>query len=154
MTANGWTSDDQCRFWFENVLVPQINEKRLTPDEKILLIFDGHHSHLTDELFDLGTVHNIDFYLLPAHTTHKLQPLDVGCFGPMQRKWVERVEEIVLETGHRLERDDFVVEYLQVRDQAVTKQVIEAAWRKTGLVPFNPDVFTEADFAPSRPFST
>lgn len=154
LTANGWTTNDQCQYWFENVLVPQVNEKRLSPDERVLLIFDGHHSHLTDELYDLGCVHNIDFYLLPSHTTHKLQPLDIGCFGPMQKKWLERVENIVLETGHRVERDDFVVEYLKVRDQCVTKEVIMAAWRKTGLVPFNPDIFTEADFAPSRPFST
>ena len=103
--------------WFENVCVPQLRARTLDEDERVLLVFDGHGSHLTDELFDLGTKYKIDFYLLPAHTTHKLQPLDVGCFGPMQKKFVERCEEIVEETGECVDRDVFVKEYMAVRDE-------------------------------------
>ena len=119
----------------------------------MLLIFDGHHSHLTDEFIDLGTEYGIDFYLLPSHTTHKLQPLDVGCFGPMQREWLTRCETLV-ESGTEVEHGRFVAEYLQVRDASITPDVVKAAWRKTGLFPFNPNVFSEHDFAPSRSYST
>lgn len=154
VTGNGWTNDDQCRFWFENVLVPQARAKTLSDDEHVLLIFDGHHSHLTDELYDLGIKYKIDFYKLPSHTTHKLQPLDVGCFGPMQKRWIARCEEIAQTLGRRVRKEEFVKEYLSVRDASITPEVVHAAWRKTGLYPFDPDIFTEADFAPSRPWST
>lgn len=28
---------------------------------------------------------NIELFVLPAHTSHILQPVHVGCFGPLQR---------------------------------------------------------------------
>ncbi|EJF57418.1 DDE-domain-containing protein [Dichomitus squalens LYAD-421 SS1] len=153
LTSNGWTNDEQCLYWFENVFVPQARAKTLSEDERVLLIFDGHHSHLTDAFIDLGTQYGIDFYLLPSHTTHKLQPLDVGCFGPMQREWLTCCEKLV-ESGNEVQHGQFVAEYLKVRDASVTPEVVKAAWRKTGLSPFNPNVFSELDFAPSRPYST
>ncbi|CDO78051.1 hypothetical protein BN946_scf184659.g1 [Trametes cinnabarina] len=114
----------------------------------------SHNSHLTDELIDLGIKYNIDFYLLPSHTTHKLQPLDVSCFGPLQKEWLTRCEEIVEETGQPLDRGQFIKEYLDIRDRTITPEIVMGLWRKTGLVPFNADIFDEAAFAPSRPWST
>ena len=105
-----------------------------------------------ERLLDLGTKYNIDFYVLPSHTTHKLQPLDVGCFGPLQREWLTRCEEVVEDTGCAIDRGRFVAEYLKIRDMSITEDVVKAAWRKTGLSPYNPDIFTAADFAPSRPW--
>lgn len=48
----------------------------------------------------------------------------------------------------------FVREYLAIRDAVVTPEIVRGAWRSTGLIPFNPDIFTKADFSPSRPWST
>jgi hypothetical protein len=154
LTNNGWTSNDQCIFWFENCLVPQIREKCIDDNERVLVIFDGHHSHLTDELFDLACANNIDFYCLPSHTTHKCQPLDVGVFSPLSKRWVLECEAVVEETGQKICRGDFIKMYMKVRDEVISPDIVKTAWRKTGLDPFNPNIFTPVDFAPSRPYST
>jgi hypothetical protein len=28
---------------------------------------------------------NVNIHILPAHTSHTMQPLDVGCYGSLQR---------------------------------------------------------------------
>ena len=45
-----------------------------------ILIFDGHISHILLQVIDETRNNNIHIILLPAHTTHFLQPLDVGVF--------------------------------------------------------------------------
>ena len=55
---------------------------RNTSGKTILLIYDGHKSHETIELHEMVVQHNIELYCLPAHTSHHLQPLDIGVFGP------------------------------------------------------------------------
>jgi hypothetical protein len=45
-----------------------------------MLIFDGHGSHLSDEFLLFAWEKKILPFLFPAHTTHLLQPLDVGVF--------------------------------------------------------------------------
>ncbi|EIN03282.1 DDE-domain-containing protein, partial [Punctularia strigosozonata HHB-11173 SS5] len=150
LTANGWTDDLQCEKWFEESFIPQARARADDPSERILLCFDGHGSHVTDRMRILAKENNIDFHLFVAHTTHKCQPLDVGVFGPQQRKWTERMEEIAEETGEGLQRADFVKEYMAVRAASITEVIVKAAWRKTGLEPFNADIFTDRDFTPSR----
>jgi hypothetical protein len=58
---------------------------------------DSHGSHDTLNLIELAQQHNIILFCLPPHTTHKLQPLDVGVFGPFSRAWTDHCDEIVLE---------------------------------------------------------
>ena len=111
---------------------------------------DGHESHKTPEMRRLALEHNIEFYFLPPHTTHRLQPLDVGIFGPLQWKWQERCDEIIGETNGEVPRLEFVKEYMNVRNGVFTKELIQSAWKKAGMWPRNPCKFTEKDFAPSR----
>jgi hypothetical protein len=56
-----------------------------------LLIMDGHVSHLTFEFFYFCLSHDIICICLPSHSTHILQPLDVGCFRSLQGAYEEEV---------------------------------------------------------------
>jgi hypothetical protein len=39
------------------------------------------------EVISLCASNNIEFVCLPPNSTHILQPLDVGIFGPMKQAW-------------------------------------------------------------------
>jgi hypothetical protein len=92
--------------------------------------------------------------MLPPHTTHKTQPLDVGCFGPLKASWTQRCEEHLELFNESIPRSNFVQEYLNVRDQAMTPELVRSAFRKTGIAPFNRAIFGDADFGPSHASST
>lgn len=47
-----------------------------------LLLVDGHTSHLTKEVVEYCEQHKIILFILPSHSTHLLQPLDVAVFQP------------------------------------------------------------------------
>ena len=46
----------------------------------VLLIQDGHASHITIELIEMARENNVSMLCLPSHTSHVLQPLDVEVF--------------------------------------------------------------------------
>ena len=41
---------------------------------------DGHGSHVSIDVIELARANDIHLLCLPSHTTHILQPLDVGVF--------------------------------------------------------------------------
>ena len=65
--------------WFEKMFLPSTSG--LGP---VVLTFDGHHSHISIKLLELARAINVHLVCLPVHTSHILQPLDVGVFGPMK----------------------------------------------------------------------
>jgi hypothetical protein len=120
----------------------------------ILLMYDGHGSHTTLEWVTLARSNNIILFFLPPHTTHWLQPLDVGCFGPLQTVWFNRCDEILDETGEGMEMKEVVTEYFVARRKVFKSMNILKAWKNSGLCPLNPDMFTALDFTPSHSSST
>jgi hypothetical protein len=53
-------------------------------ENKHLLFFYGHGSHIVLQTIESTDTMGIDLLILPAHTTHRLQPLDVSVFGPFK----------------------------------------------------------------------
>jgi len=124
MSPNGWTDDFLCTEWFEKTFIPQAQARNDT-GAPILLIYDGHGSHTTSRMVELALANNIHLFCLPPHTTHKLQPLDVGVFGPLQRAWQEHCDDILDETGEEIRREDIVKEYMDFHGARLcTEQVI------------------------------
>jgi len=104
MSDNGWTDDFLGLEWFQKSFIPQATERN-TSGKPILLILDGHGSHESVKIIDLALTHNIMVLCLPPHTTHMLQPLDVGVFGPFAREWSEECDRIVDETLRKPQSD-------------------------------------------------
>ena len=84
--------------------------------------------------------HGIIVFCLPPHSTHLLQPLDVGLFGPLQQHYRKAVEGFFLTTSHGINRDIFFLLYKQARVKTYTVENIKAAFKVTGIVPLNPRV--------------
>ncbi|THU83132.1 DDE-domain-containing protein, partial [Dendrothele bispora CBS 962.96] len=148
-SPNGWTDDEVGFEWFKRCFVPQA-KARNTSGKPILLIYDGHGSHTLDTWAEHGFENNVILYCLPPHTTHRLQPLDVGCFGPLQNAWFRQCDIVLNETGQGMELKDVVKEYMNAREVPFVEKNVFAAWRKSGIKPFNPGIFTDANFAPSK----
>jgi hypothetical protein len=149
-SSKGWTSDFLCAEWFVKVFLPDAEKHRnpAYPKSPIILIIDGHGSHVADEVVTLAVKHRVEIIMLPPHTTHKLQPLDVGVFGPLQKAWQKRCVNKVTTTRIGMQRKDVVREYMLARAAAFKLETIIKAFERCGICPTrNP--FTEADYAPS-----
>ena len=78
------------------------------PQEWRLLIVDGHNSHFSVEFLTYFSDARIQLFCLPSHTTHILQPLDVGLFGPLQKYYGKRVENYLRLTGEGVSKRNFL----------------------------------------------
>ena len=91
VSDSGWMESANFREWVKKMFLPAV--KHLTINHPVLLIFDGHHSHISLELIELARANNIHLLCLPPHSTHLLQPLDVGVFGPVKATWRKILKE-------------------------------------------------------------
>jgi len=148
MSTNGWTDDFLCTEWFRKSFIPQASARNML-GKPILLIYDGHGSHEMHPMRELAVENNIILLSLPPHTMHKLQPLDVGVFGPFQHLWADRCDEVVEDMGEEIPCEEFVKEYMGIRNKTFSTTTISQAFKKCGIHPLNPDKFTDHDFAPS-----
>jgi hypothetical protein len=74
-SPNGLTNNKLSLAWIKHF--NQYTEARAKGHPRLLLM-DGHGSHITLEFCGYALAHNIVLFCLPAHSTHLLQPLDVG----------------------------------------------------------------------------
>lgn len=88
-----------CEQWFEKSFILQVKARNMSG--KPILIFDGHGSHITNNMIE-AVKNKIELLCLPPHT--KLQPLDVGVFGPLQREWVKQCDLYLSMTGISMQK--------------------------------------------------
>ena len=80
MSETGWSNTKIFQMYLNKYFLKYVPTNK---DEPLLLIYDGHSSHINVPLIEWARKHNIILFLLPAHTSHLLQPL-VGVFGPFK----------------------------------------------------------------------
>jgi len=61
-----------------------------------LLRYDGHNSHILAEFVGYCLQSLIKLILLPPHSSHLLQPLDVGVFSPLKKALAVRQSRLFL----------------------------------------------------------
>jgi hypothetical protein len=131
--------------------------ERLTKDKangKLrLLILDGHNSHCTYKFCEFAQKHNIVIICLPPHTTHALQPCDVGVFGPLSQHW-KRTVTMSTSQHVAITRQNFLIKYSDAHQGAFTTATITAAWRKTGIYPLDRTALPDSAFAPATSTTT
>ncbi|KAF8585442.1 hypothetical protein K439DRAFT_1241724, partial [Ramaria rubella] len=98
---------------------------------------NGHHSHETPDILDVVFQHKVLLYCLLPHTMHKLQPLDVGVFGPLQTVWSKHMQQRALQC-HTVTWDTVVHEYMEVHKHYFTPNAIMSVFRWSGMWPVNP----------------
>jgi hypothetical protein len=135
-SANGWTTDDIGLNWLKNHFIPSISGR--SKGKYRLLILDGHGSHLTAQFDQICKEHDIIPICMPAHSSHLLQPLDVGCFAPLKRTYGGLVEGLVRKGISHIDKLDFLAAYPDARIKAFTYASIQSSFKATGLIPFDP----------------
>jgi hypothetical protein len=137
ISENGWTTDQIGLEWLKNHFIPYINGR--TMGNYRMLILDGHGSHSTPEFDHICTENKIILVCMPPHSSHLLQPLDVGCFAVLKRHYGQLVEQRMRLGFNHIDKIDFLTAFPRARTMAYKAQTIWNSFVATGLVPFNPD---------------
>ncbi len=135
-THNGWTTNEKGVEWIRHY------EKHTEPRScgaYRLLIMDGHESHHSTEFELFCQEKKIITLCMPAHSSHILQPLDVGCFGPLKKAYGREIEGLM--KGHltHITKTDFLPAFFAAFQAAMTESNIKGAFRGAGLIPLDPE---------------
>ena len=134
--------------WFELQFYPSV--KHLLETGPVVLFFDGHFSHMSIGLIQTARSLGIHLFCLPPNTTHVLQPLDVGVFGSMKQQWRTILKRHQLTTrAKNVMKERFPGLLQQLWMNSITPAHLRAAFRATGLVPFNAQAVKPQQVAPS-----
>jgi hypothetical protein len=136
-SENGYNDSKISLEWLKRVFDPQT--KGRANQKPRILICDGFGTHETLEILEYCFENNIILCRLPSHTSHKLQPCDVGVFAPLKAAYRDQVERLYRGGTDTVGKEHFTSLYSPARERAFTKRNITAGWAASGLFPFNPD---------------
>jgi DDE superfamily endonuclease len=141
ISDSGWTNNDRGLYWLENIFEL---ETRNTKGDFRLLIMDGHDSHINVEMVNFCADHRIRLLCLPPHSTHILQPLDVGCFQPMKQYHSQAINSAIQYLDFEFSKLEFLHALDDIRKKTFNVKTIQSAFKKCRLVPFNPKIVLDA----------
>jgi hypothetical protein len=131
------------------------------PGLDAVVYMDRLQSHVTSEVLATMVGHGLHGVLLPAGTTHFMQPLDdavFACFKNLLRGY--RDEQLGANTGHQGPQDDpLLLAMIRAFDDSVKPGVIETAFSNTGLYPWDSEkilmraslAYADANSVPTDP---
>jgi hypothetical protein len=103
------------------------------------LILDGHESHHSIRFERYCEENKIITLCMPAHASHLLQPLDVGCFGPLKRAYGREIERLMRCSINHISKTEFFPVFHAARRATITESNIRGGFRGAGLAPFDPE---------------
>jgi hypothetical protein len=107
--------------------------KALADQKPRILICDGFGSHETLEILEFCFENNILLCRIPSHTSHKLQPCDVGVFAPLKAAYRDQAEQLWRGGANTVGKEHFTALYSCARKEALTPRNIRVGWSKAGL---------------------
>jgi hypothetical protein len=134
-SPSGWSNDDVGLAWLEQVFDRRIKDK--TRLSYRILIVDGHGSHLTRKFLQYCLTHKILLCILPPHSTHSLQPLDVVLFGPLSRAYTVKLADYLQRSKGLLpvKKADFFLLFWDAYNTSFTRENVLKSFEATGVEP-------------------
>jgi hypothetical protein len=140
MSDSGYINDLLAFQWIQHF---DRHTKRRMLGVKRLLLCDGYGSHMTYEFIDFCEKNDIILYFLPPHTSHLLQPLDVGVFQAYKHWHSEAIEDATQTGCGKFTKVEFLSALFEIRRKTFKSRTLRHAFGLTGLNPWNPSVALE-----------
>ncbi|KAJ0150407.1 Periostin [Fusarium oxysporum f. sp. albedinis] len=136
LSENGWTNNQLGLNWLKHF--DRSTSKR-TNSRYRLLILDGHESHHSVEFEEYCKENKIITLCMPAHASHLLQPLDVGCFEPLKKAYSREIDRLIRCSITHISKTEFFPAFHAAHRAAITESNIKGGFRGAGLAPFDPE---------------
>ena len=76
--------------------------------------------------------------VLPPHSSHLTQPLDVGVFGPLKTLMASEMEPLISTELHRILKAEWLTAYVEAHKKPFLVQNVLTGFCGTGIQLFNP----------------
>jgi hypothetical protein len=149
VNTQGWTSNEHMKKWLLQDF--ELHTRAKANGRARLLIFDGYRSHTTIDVIRHCIINHIQLALLPVHSFHIAQPLNVGVFTSMKAHMTHEMNRYVRNELPRIEKAEWLNAFINARPLAFTSKNIFSGWSSTGLRPYMPQKVLSKVLPPSAP---
>ena len=148
-SPSGWSTAELFYGWITNHF-----SKKVTIRPVVLLV-DGHTSHIDLHTSTYCKENNILLYCLPPHSSHLTQPFDVSFYKPLKAAWGKACTSYSTQhPGYQVTKHEFSQVFREAWISCVKLSTIIHGFEGAGLYPFNPSkVITEDKLLSSMQFS-
>lgn len=142
--TSGWIQTDLFTQWMAHF----ISYVKPTKEDPVVLILDGHTTHTRNiDVIDLARESGVSLVCLPPHSSDRMQPLDKTFMKTFKTYYAQEIENWL--SAHPF-RAVTVYQIGQLIGKAYVKTatmgVAMQGFKVTGIFPYNPNIFTVADF--------
>ncbi|KAL9561187.1 hypothetical protein ACKAV7_014542 [Fusarium commune] len=102
-----------------------------------LIVIDGFTGKTSLEFMDYCLRFDIEIFILPPHSTHLTQPLDVGVFQLLKNAHQRRLRHHIREGFLNFKRSDFISKLSEILTEGFTPHNIMNGFEKSGIFPVN-----------------
>ncbi len=144
-SESGWVDSKLFLEWMKQIFLRYAVQER-----PVLLIIDGHKSHLTLECIDLARENQVILLCLPPHTTHALQPLDVAVFKALKAHFSRSLRvRCFSKKNFIVSKCDFARVVKELFEFSFLMANLKNGFSKCGIFPFNRTAVSSDKMAPS-----
>ena len=130
---NGWMITELFYGWVANHFVSHI-----PPERPVVLLVDGHTTHIDIEVSKICKENGILLYCLLPHSSHIIQPLDVGFFGALKSSWAKAVDKFkIAHMGSSVTKETFAGVFNTAWTGAVKMSTLVNSFARAGIYPIN-----------------
>jgi len=139
-SPSGWTNNDFGLAWLEQVFNRYTKAK--ARQSYRLLIVDGHGSHISNDFINYCDKNKIILAILPPHSTHTLQPLDVVLFKPLSSAYSAQLTAYLQDSQGLvpIKKGNFFSLFWKAWISTFQAELILKSFKATSVSPFNPEV--------------
>ncbi|XP_045768675.1 tigger transposable element-derived protein 1-like [Maniola jurtina] len=137
-SETGWMRGDVFFEYVTNDFNNWVEEKNIK--KPVLLLVDGHKSHMSLMLSTICEEMKIILYALPPNTTHILQPADVSVFAPVKTYWKATVREFLSKPENlnsAVTKSNFCTLLNEALKHPNMPENIKNGFKRCGLFPFD-----------------
>ena len=150
VTDNGWSNALAFQEFLKSHFLKYVQR---SSNDQTVLMSDGHRSHIIIPVLEWVVAHNIELFVLPAHTSHLLQPLDVACFGPLQRIYNSECHKFIRSNPYsNITRYHIAELSSKAYEHALSTPNLKSAFKSTGIFPFDPSTIESEKLTPATAY--
>ncbi len=144
-TPKGWIDGETCKTMIEEVFVRRIEkyrEDKGLQGQYMMLVLDNHSSRNYLDIEKLETEHKIIIMFIPPHSSHLLQPLDLGPNKTLKDLY-SKLYNPKYDDNMNQKRNKSLWALRLAESHAISEYTIIYSWAKAGLWPINPEAVTK-----------
>lgn len=145
--ANGWMQEKEFLIFLKHFQ----KYTTATVSHKVLLLLDNHPSYMSIQALDYCSENGIIVLSFPPYCSHKLQPLNRLVHEPLKKAINSSYDSWLRNNPGKTMTMYSIPSIMNTAlPMAMTLTNIQAGFRCTGIFPYNRNIFTALDYAPSN----